>query len=285
MTNTEHKTNTAKRIAAITMARNDEFFLSRWVKYYGDQLGYENLYIYLDGLDQVAPKNAARANVTKLPHKDEDRQRGDKTRILLLSSLAQKLFRDGYDIVIGCDCDEFLIVDPDTNMTLAGYLSSRRGVFTSASGLGLDVGMDLNSESPLDTRAPFLSQRKYALMSTRYTKPVVLFHPATWGSGFHSVKAHNFHIDKNLYLLHFGSVDMNMIKNKIGDRTPSWATHLKKRARTIDIITKSRHRNMSRRVARIMQRILRPIYDLNKPAMLGLKWVTTIPERFKQTGI
>ncbi len=285
MTNTNRKPITPLRIAAITMARNDEFFLSRWIKYYGEQIGTENLYIYLDGLDQVAPKNADRANITKLPHKDEDRQRGDKTRILLLSALATKLFHDGYDIVIGCDCDEFLVVDPDTGMNLSQYLSSHRTTFTSASGLGMDVGMDLNSESPLDMRAPFLTQRKYALMSTRYTKPVVLFRPATWGSGFHSVKGHNFHIDKNLYLLHFGSVDMNMIKNKIGDRTPSWATHLKKRARTIDIITKSRQRNMSHRLARVMQTFLRPIYDLNKPAMLGLKWVTTIPERFKKTNI
>lgn len=39
---------TTKRIAAITMARNDEFFLNRWIKYYGEQIGTENLYIYLD---------------------------------------------------------------------------------------------------------------------------------------------------------------------------------------------------------------------------------------------
>lgn len=275
---------TTKRIAAITMARNDEFFLNRWIKYYGEQIGAENLYIYLDGLDQKTPTGAGRANITKLPHKDEARQRGDKTRILLLSELAKKLFRDGYDIVIGCDCDEFLVVDPDLNMTLAQYLATKK-VKTTLSGLGLDVGQDLNSEKALDTNAPFLSQRGYALMSTRYTKPVVLFRPATWGSGFHSVKGHNFHIDKNLYLLHFGSVDMDMIKNKLGDRTASWEKHLQKRARTITIITGARNKNMSKTLARIMQTILRPIYDWNKPAMLGLKWVTIIPTRFKKTGI
>ena len=90
------------RIAAVTMARNDEFFLNRWIKYYGGQIGSENLYIYLDGLDQKIPSGHANANITKLPHRDEERQRGDKTRILLLSDLAKKLFADGYDIVIGC---------------------------------------------------------------------------------------------------------------------------------------------------------------------------------------
>ena len=278
------QTSKIKRIAAITMARNDEFFLNRWIEYYGKNLGAENLYIYLDGTDQRTPAAAGNAHITKLPHKEEERQKGDKTRILLLSDLAKKLFADGYDIVIGCDCDEFLIVDPALHMTLAEYLSSRTK-HSNLSGLGLDVGMDLNSERPLDMNKPFLVQRAYALLSTRYTKPVVLTRPATWGSGFHSVKGHNFHIDKNLYLLHFGSVDLDMIKNKLGDRAASWGAHLKKRARTIDIITKSRRRNMPMNIARIMQTALRPIYDWNKPAMLGLKWVTTLPSRFKDTGI
>ncbi len=275
---------TPKRIAAVTMARNDEFFLNRWIKYYGRELGEENLHIYLDGTDQKTPSGAGRANITKLPHKVEARQKGDKTRILLLSSLAQKLFADGYDIVIGCDCDEFLVVDPALKLSLAGYLSGIQNK-TSVSGLGLDVGMDLKSEKALDMNAPFLTQRGYALMSTRYTKPVVLFKPATWGSGFHSVKGKNFHIDKNLYLLHFGSVDLDMIKSKLGDRTPSWEKHLKRRARTIDIITSAKNKNKSMSLARAMQQKLRPIYDWNKPAMLWLQWVTTIPARFKETGI
>ena len=273
-----------KRIAAITMARNDEFFLSRWIKYYGEQIGTENLYIYLDGLDQTAPSNAGKANIKKLPHKEEAVQRGDKTRIILLSSLANELFKKGYDIVIGCDCDEFLIIDPALNTSLKEYLSTIKNK-TSVSGLGLDIGQDLNSEKKLDMTKNFLEQRNYALLSTRYTKPVVLMKPATWGSGFHSVKGHNFHIDKNLYLLHFGGVDLNMIKNKIGDRNPSWEKHLKKRARTIEIITESKNKNKSIKAARILQTFLRPIYDMNKPAMLGLKWVAKIPERFKELNI
>lgn len=273
-----------KRIAAITMARNDEFFLNRWIKYYGGILGEENLHIYLDGLDQKIPSGAGKSNITKLPHKEEQVQKGDKTRILLLSDLAKKLFESGYDIVIGCDCDEFLIIDPALNTSLPEYLSQIKNK-TSVSGLGLDVGQDLNTESTLNSDQAFLEQRQYALLSTRYTKPVVLFKPAIWGSGFHSVKGHNFHIDKNLYLLHFGSVDLEMIKNKIGDRNPSWKKHLKKRARTIELITKSKNKNHSKSIARIMQALIRPVYDINKPAMFGLKWITTIPERFKKTGI
>lgn len=274
-----------KKIAAITMARNDEFFLSRWVEYYGRELGIENLYIILDGTDQKAPKNAHGTNIIKLPHTDMSRAAGDKYRIGKISDLAGELFKK-YDIVLGCDSDEFLIVDPNTKISLAKYLS-KLNYHTTVSGLGLDIGQNINTEKKLDMKKTMLAQRKFALLSTRYTKPVVLFRPARWGSGFHSVHGANFHIDKNLYLLHFGAVDMEMLIQKATKRGPDWINHLRRRGNgTINLVTKKRaHGETYIKIARIIQRIFRPIYALDKPAMFGLKWVVKIPARFKKTGI
>ncbi|MCM1294523.1 MAG: glycosyltransferase family 2 protein [Muribaculaceae bacterium] len=279
-------TKKTKRIAAITMARNDEFFLNRWIKYYGGQIGKENLYIYLDGLDQKEPSDAGRANITKLPHTNMSRSAGDKYRIKLLSDLAKKLFADGYDIVIGCDADEFLIVDPDVSMSLSQYLSGL-DIKTTVSGLGLDVGQHLKYETELDTNEPFLTQRSFAFLSSRYTKPVVINKPVQWGSGFHSIKGHNFKIDKNLYLLHFGAIDMNMLLTKAAARGPDWINHLKRRGNgTINLVSnKTAHGDGSLKMARIIQQIARPPYALDKPWMLGIKRVVKIPERFKKTGI
>ena len=274
-----------KRIAAITMARDDNFFLSRWIAYYGKQLGTENLYILLDGTDQKTPKNAGNAHIEKLPHTEMSRAVGDKYRIGKLSELAHKLLKT-YDIVIGCDSDEFLIVDPNTKKTLAEYLSSLK-IKTTVSGLGLDVGQHQTKEQSLDTDMALLEQREYALLSTRYTKPVVINKPIRWGSGFHSVKNHNFHIDPNLYLLHFGAVDMNMLIEKAKKRGPDWVNHLKRRGNgTINAVTKMSPRPeeyMDK--ARTMQRIFRPIYALDKPGMLGLKRVVKIPSRFIKSGV
>lgn len=274
-----------KRIAAITMARNDEFFLSRWIKYYGDAIGTENLYIYLDGTDQITPENAGAAHITKLPHTDMSRAAGDKYRIGLMSDLAKKLLAE-YDIIIGCDCDEFLIVDPDLNIGLAEYLSSKK-INTTLSGLGLDVGQHMTYEEPLDTTQPFLAQRKYAFISTRYTKPVVLNKPVSWGSGFHRVKNHNFHIDKNLYLLHFGAVDMDMLIAKAAKRGEDWVNHLKRRGNgTINDVTNRPARGERWvKISRAMQRFIRAPYAWNKPNMCGIKIVVKIPERFKKSGV
>ena len=275
-----------KRIAAITMARNDEFFLSRWIAYYGKQFGTENLYIILDGIDQPIPKNIGNAHVTKLPHTDMSRAAGDKYRIGKISDMAKKLFQDGYDIVIGCDSDEFLIVDPNTRKTLTQYLSNIK-IKTTVSGLGLDVGQHMKYEQPLDMEMAILEQRGYALLSTRYTKPVVINRPVRWGSGFHSVKNHNFHIDKNLYLLHFGAVDMNMLVHKAASRGADWVNHLRRRGNgTINAVTELKPKpEKYLRTARIMQQTFRPIYALDKPGMLGLKRVVKIPRRFIKSGV
>ncbi len=274
-----------KHIAAITMARNDTFFLSRWIEYYGREIGTENLYIYLDGTDQEIPENAGAAHITKLPHTDMSRSAGDKYRIGKMSDLANKLLKK-YDIVIGCDCDEFLIVDPALNTSLAQYLSDKQ-INTTLSGLGLDVGQHLTHEKPLDSSKPFLPQRAYALLSTRYTKPVVINRPVRWGSGFHSINGHNFHIDPNLYLLHFGAVDMEMLVAKAASRSPDWVNHLKRRGNgTInDVTNRPAHGEKWLKIARVMQRIFRPIYAWDKPGMLGIKRIVKIPERFQKSGI
>ena len=119
------KMKRTKKIAAITMARDDNFFLSRWIAYYGKNLGTENLYILLDGTDQNAPENSGRAHITKLPHIPMSRSDGDKYRIKKLSELGHELLKK-YDIVIGCDADEFLIVDPKTKQNLFQYLSNKK---------------------------------------------------------------------------------------------------------------------------------------------------------------
>lgn len=274
-----------KKIAAITMARDDEFFLSRWIAYYGKQFGTENLYILLDGIDQNIPSNAGNAHITKLPHENMSRAAGDKYRIKKLSELASELLQS-YDIVIGCDSDEFLIVDSKTHQNLKQYLSNKK-IHTTLSGLGLDIGQHLYCEAILDKHAPFLEQREHALLSTRYTKPVVINKPVSWGSGFHSIHHHNFHIDKNLYLLHFGSVDMDMLEQKAKNRGADWLKHLKRRGNgTINTITRKKPKSEKwLRIARIIQTYCRPIYALRKPAMMGLKIVVKIPTRFKKSGI
>ena len=96
----------------MTMARNDDFFLRKWVEYYGRELGLENLYVYLDGKDQPRPAWCPESvNVEiceKIPGKVVQL---DRLRLRFLSDQAAILLKK-YDMVIGTDADEFLIPDP-----------------------------------------------------------------------------------------------------------------------------------------------------------------------------
>ncbi len=266
------------------MARNDEFFLNRWIKYYGKELGEENLYIYLDGEDQPVPKNAGHANIIHEKRIAEHVVKAEKRRLGFLSKVAKKLL-ESYDIIIGVDADEFLIVDPKVEKNLSEYLSEI-DTNPSVSGLGMDVGQDLNRENTLDKDLPFLAQREFALLSSRYTKPSIISQPVNWGSGFHRIKGHNFRIDPNLYLFHFGSVDYKMIQDRFLDKdrmATGRAGHIKKRAKTIDIISHSSAKKEEKwlTIARRLQTFARPIWAWNKPTMLKWKLVVKIPDRFK----
>ncbi len=274
-----------KRIAAMTTVRNDEFFLRKWVKYYGDQLGEENLYVFLDGKDQQRPEWCPKVNVEiidKIPGKVAEM---DRRRAALMSDKAAELLESSYDMVIGTDGDEFLIVDPMLGQGLAEYLSNLPPSI-SYSALGLDVGENINCEKPLDNSKTFLSQREYGLLNTRYTKAVVITRPVRWGSGFHRVRWHNFHIQKDLYLFHFGFVDFERFKSRLGDKDrldAGWSRHLAKRARTIALISikKARSWNFWTKFARKIQTYVRPPYAWNKPGMFKMQIVVRIPARFR----
>lgn len=273
-----------KRICALTMVRNDDFYLKKWVEYYGSELGVENLYIYLDGKDQEIPEWCAGTNITAVDKIPGQVVEAEKGRLDFLSAKAAELLGT-YDLVIGVDADEILVVDPDLGVSLKDYLSAS-DIDVSLSGLGVDVGQHTGEEGDIDGTRAFLSQRHYARLSTRYTKPCVIAKPVRWGRGFHRVKGHNFHIGKDLFLFHFGYFDLGRIKARFEDpsrRAAGWTKHLERRSKTIRQVTEGKARDWNRwtRNARIIQTCCRPPYAWNKPAMFEFVVIVRIPDRFR----
>ncbi len=279
-----------KKIAVLTQSRNDNFFLSRWINYYGNIFGEEHLYIFLDGEDQIPPDNIGKTNLTiRKKEQSLSRIKGDSKRINFLSNFSKKLFTEKkYDIVIGTDCDEFLVVDPKINKGLKAYLSELH-IKNSVSALGIDIGHNTNIEGELDPKKSILEQRQFGVLSTRYTKPSVINKPVRWGSGFHRIKHKNFTIDNNLYLIHIGYCDLKLITEKLNiNRVNStWKNHIKRQAKTIDLATNLQAKEADKTfpLARKIQTYTRPIFAWNKPSMLMMKWLVKIPERFTKIFI
>jgi hypothetical protein len=268
------------------MVRNDEFYLRKWVEYYGTQLGRENLRIYFDGEDQRVPDFCNGVCTELKPRIPGMVVKAEKERLTFLSHQAARLMKEEkYDLVIGVDADEYLIVDPKLGKTLQEYLSEKE-VDVCLSGLGIDVGQHLESEGVIDASKPFLNQRSYAYLCSRYTKPSIIAQPSMWGAGFHRVKGHNYNIDENLFLFHFGSIDLEMIKERMGNSdlvSTGRLGHIKKRAKTIYIVTNAKAREWDKTVKRMrhVQQWLRQPLAWNKPWNPITKVVVRIADRFK----
>lgn len=274
----------AKKICAMTMVRNDEFFLRKWVEYYSAQIGASNLYVYFDGNDQVVPDFCGGVNVCVRERVPGLVAAADRGRIDFLSSQAADLLQK-YDMVIGTDVDEFLVVDPALGVSLPDFLS-QLPERVSYSGLGIDIGQHLGKEAEIEETVSFLKQRHYARLSTRYSKSTVITKPVKWGSGFHRVRNTNFKIIKDLYLFHFGCVDMKRLEAKFSDKdkiATGWERHLKKRAKTIYDVSQRPVKSWDSWVpkARFIQNFVRPPYAWNKPAMFNAVVIVEIPERFE----
>lgn len=278
-----------KRIAALTMVRNDDFFLGKWISYYGKELGEENLYVYVDGEDGSKCKmQNAKCKIEFHPKIGTSVVSAEKDRLKFLSEKAAELLKT-YDLVIGTDADEYLYVDPRLGMSLTEFLSQQK-IDVCLSGLGLDFGQKLPQEDSLALDRPFLRQRHYAQIGTRYSKPSVIAKPCQWGSGFHRVKGYNFHIAKGLYLLHFGYADQDVIASRLSDKdrtAQGWQRHIEKRSRTIRLVNTLKPRDFDRwtRIARVMQSICRPPWAWNKPGMLELKIIIKIHPLWGEGGL
>lgn len=273
-----------KKIAAITMVRDDDFFLRKWVDYYGKELGRDNLYILFDGEDQKVPEFCEGTHTYIHPRLSNRIVEGEKARLGLLSDKAELLLNSGYDLIIGVDCDEFIVVDPKVGKSLVQFLSEQK-IDYSISPLGVDVGQHLEKEKEIDPSKGFLQQRKYGYLDTRYTKGSIIAKPVRWGRGFHRVEGHNFHICPDLYLFHFGCIDMKRMQERFmnPDRIGGTSTrHFKKRTRTIYLVTNNEAQDFDKATsfARKMQTWIRPPYAWNKPCMLGKVMIVEIPERF-----
>ena len=274
-----------KKIALLTRARRDNFFLERWMNYYGPQIGFDNIYIYLDGKDQDPPQDpTGKVHIELCDRIPGNLDTMEGQRLSFLSDKAAELFAAGYEVVIGCDADEYIVVEPRLGMNLAEYIS-RLDIKTSVSGLGFDVGQRQGVEPTFDYSKGFLAQRHYALIAPDYTKPCIINKPVRWGSGFHRIKGHNYHIDPNLYTFHFGGFDFDFLKERCMNsdlKNHGWEKHLEFRTRTISLISENEPLRGDEiiRKAQFIQKWFRPPYKWNRPSMLNQLWVYEIPERF-----
>lgn len=193
------------RIAAITFCRDEGRMLPLWVKYYGQQLGVENLYVVDDNSEDGSTDDLP-CDVLHIPP-----IRGGKfnsTRMAMVGNLGRSLLQL-YDVVMFCDTDEFIVPDPDRWAGLRAYVEAKSEEGLNAVGsLGFNVVHNVGAEPPLDLTRPLLGQRQLAKFLPLMCKPAIKWVPGHWSAGTHGVRT-PYAVDPDLWMFHmkFGDRD------------------------------------------------------------------------------
>ncbi|MEH6737434.1 MAG: glycosyltransferase family 2 protein [Sulfitobacter sp.] len=209
-------------VAAVTMVRDDAFFLTAWLKHYGDLFGRQNCYVINHGYGSEVAELAAGCNIIGIPgdpHKNFDVKRWG-----LLNNLVGGLRKYYRHVIVG-DVDELVVVDPDTGKNLLQYLEDtpEKRILTP---LGLEVihRVDLEPEA---VGEHIIGPRRYVRPAPHYSKPCVVSAAAKISRGGHFSQYPKLHTPDDLYLFHLkfcdfaqysGAMDRrNAVTQEIGD--------------------------------------------------------------------
>lgn len=199
---------------ALTMVRDDYFFLERWVDYYGGQFGRSALYIVNHGGNPRVAEIAQGCNVITIP--DVFNEKFDMMRWRMLSNFANGL-RSYYNFVVVGDVDEFVVPDPKLGVDLVGFLERRRGKVTITP-VGLEVVHHPDHEPEEIGDGPMIGPRKFVRFSTAYSKPCIITHDTRISRGGHYTKDPDLKLFKNLYLFHMRYVDAALYRDTLNRR-------------------------------------------------------------------
>lgn len=202
-----------KLACAITMVRDDFFFLERWVRYYAALFGRDALYIFAHGGDPRISEIAQGCNVITLP--DVFDEGFDAVRWRLLQNLGNGL-RGYYEFIILGDVDEFVLIDPKSGIDLREFLARRRGRMTLT-----PIGLEMVHVPERETGAldgAMLGARRYLRFTSAYSKPCIFNRPTDLSRGGHYAKDPELRQFRSLFLFHMRYVDEGLYRDTLQRR-------------------------------------------------------------------
>ncbi|MGP6086224.1 glycosyltransferase family 2 protein [Antarctobacter jejuensis] len=188
--------------AALTMVRDDTFFLKAWLRHYGETFGRENCYIVNHGRGQDVATLAEGCNIIGIP--GDPHPNFDMKRWRMLNNLVQGL-RCYYTHVVVGDVDELVVVDPAQGVSLLDYLRETKAkrVLTP---LGLEVIHRIDLE-PEEIGDRILGPRRHVRLAPHYSKPCIISHGVKIARGGHFTQYDQLIAPDDLYLFHLKFCD------------------------------------------------------------------------------
>lgn len=189
---------------AVTMLRDDLFFLEIWLRHYGGMLGRENCYIVAHGRDPRVLEMAAGCNIVGIP--GDPHKNFDMKRWRLLNNLVMGLNAYYGHVIVG-DVDELVVIDPAAGTTLLDWLAQapQRRVYTP---LGLEV-LHLPGAEPEAIAGHVIGPRRHVRLAPLYSKPCIVSVGTKIARGGHYTQFDKLFAPEALYLFHLKYADFD----------------------------------------------------------------------------
>mmetsp|Transcript_22935 Transcript_22935/g.58336 ORF Transcript_22935/g.58336 Transcript_22935/m.58336 type:complete len:265 (-) Transcript_22935:274-1068(-) len=203
----------SKRVAALTIVRDEPFFLPLWHRHYASAFSESDLYClhHVSSADEKSEEPFASALalfradcVERVVNKYFDpvwlRQ--------CVCERIQALLSGSYDAVLFAEVDELLLPAP-TRGSLIKYVEEFAASDLSAVRcIGFEMHHDLASEPPFDPTRTLLEQRSMWHRNDKYSKALLSKIPLTWSLGFHTCEQ-EVPVDKDWILVHLHKYDFH----------------------------------------------------------------------------
>jgi hypothetical protein len=202
------------KVAVITTVRDDDFFLKKWVDYYGGFFGKDALYVINHGDQPAVREIAAGCNLFPIP--DTDTKNFNIRRWRTQNGLLAAL-RQWYAHVIVCDVDEFIVVDPETGHDLGSWLLDVAKPGKVRTAMGLEI-LHLRDREPEGVDTSILGPRRHAQLNPWYSKPCIISRASKLSRGGHYATWDKLEAPDFLYLFHMKYCDFDQYVDMLNRR-------------------------------------------------------------------
>ncbi|GAB5448371.1 glycosyltransferase family protein [Gymnodinialimonas sp.] len=205
-------------ICAVTHVRHEHFFLEKWIAHYAPIVGgREHLYVVMDGDDWEPQVDLTGVNAEVVLEAPRRRIKNDRFMASHMSKFSNQL-RKRYENVVRCDVDEYVLIDPASNLDWETALATEQVEAGYIFALGCDVVQGPDETTPVDRAQPILGQRRAGYIADRYTKPFVISRWNNWAGGAHRLLNRPVVISPHFYMFHLALADAGIVQERMEAR-------------------------------------------------------------------
>eukprot|EP00906_Rhabdomonas_costata_P020644 RCo030061 len=192
--------STRRHAAALTITRNEGFFLPIWLRYYRRHFSDEDIYV-IDNCSDDGSTEGLPVHVHRTPKSNYFHHYFLlRTVIEFMQALLKR-----YACVLFTEVDELVVPNPAFfSGGLRQYVAGFRGPAVRA--IGRNLWHNFPTEPTLNSSLPIMTQRTLWCPDKMYDKPVLTKKVLHYGVGFHYARE-PCPMDRRLFLVHLRMVD------------------------------------------------------------------------------